>query len=810
MKPKMWLFSLLAALLVCNHVALSKTPPPAAVSFPTDLSGIWTFTLQREGKTRPETGIAQLSKEHGILQVELLASLSREPRITSLSLFQKGKGTYLLGNPGFQRVEMQYALLSRDIHGNSIHLVRTENDDPGLEQIARWQMEELEKKGKLLLNLIQAERFPEASKLLFELVQEKALRLIMEAVPKVTEAQLAQGMQTSVGRLFYDQLYYVLYTCWTTFLVASDEDVLPHMARILEAKKRQVVPLEKYEALRKSGKIKIFPIAFHHMFVHEYFPTRLNVGMKWDNKVFAGYRMWPYNPTNPIHKLGPVLNSASIPKIDFKPAMCEFPEFAEDVKTLPPTICAKFGRSEYGVNLDGDELIGIYYHGSGKIVYTLPLELLVAEQLQNKSETVAYFKGMMVLNTPVLLAVGAGAAVGAGVAAGMGGAEAAGVAVGVGGAEAGAAVAGAEAGAAVGAEAGAAAAGSGLRAAAATWGPRLAAIGYRADQAMTLLGSALSVMDDYRDEIERDYGERGKKFLRALDYMESAMAIYGTARVLQQTGMGPVFRRAYVDFRAQYRVAQAQRSLSKMDKQMKVVFVRLDEWEQKFLAAEQAAAKPATNPYAAGEKLTQAEEKAYSHVFGAKQPPAPVRLGEPPAGSTSAGVWGNAEAAAVASPQPLASPNVIKNNLVGQELAQVQHLEKEMQRILQQAKQNIDNATPLEKGRFWKLLQKTSTSDKKSYPMVYGSAVHEEAFGLIKLEIKSGKLDVEHILLDRGAADFNEGFIHSFGRKRPDVRIHLKSGKEIIFDFTTQKQMNHAKDYAQNSFVEYLSEIFYK
>ena len=637
MRPKALLFSLLGALLLCNHVSFAKAPPPPAeVTLPTDLNGTWTLTVHRASKRKTETTTAQLRQEEGILQVVVQTPVAKEPRITKVTLSQKGKGTYLLGNPDFQRADLRYALVAKDApaHVTPVNWNQLGGDLDYMQGVDPEEVKWYQERQKELVAALSGQRFQEAAPLLWTLM-ERYKSMVEDVARALSKEKLDQGMKSKNGRLFYDQLYYALYKCWNvTFL--SDDHLLVDMARILEAKKRQVVPLEKYVAAQKAGGIKMFPIGFEHLLRHKYPPTHLNVGMKWNNTVFAGYRGLPN--------------------------ACELPEYAEDMKTLPPGMCKEYGAKHYGVNLDGDELIGIHYYGQEVTRYTLPLELLVAERLQEKAKNAVAFKGMILASMPIWLMLGsaaaaagaaveAGAAIGAGVAAGaeagaaVGAAGAAVEAGAVVGAEAG--VAGAEAGAVAVGEVGTSMASGGLRALAARLGPRLVTLGYRMDQATLLLGNAIMLVDDYREEIEKQFGEEGKRFLRAMDYLESGMAIYGFARMVQ-AGVGRVYLKAYGGIKPGSPLYQMRSPAQK--KELGEMFEKLGRVEQELVAgAEQMAATGAAQAKAVLPTPVEA--------------PAPFLLGEVPKSPFGVSPEGQALLDALAQkplwlvPPPPSAPN---------------------------------------------------------------------------------------------------------------------------------------------------------
>ena len=600
----MWLFTLLAALLLCNHNAFSKPlPAPHTISFPKDLNGTWTLTFKRAGK--PEKSTAQLRMENGILQIEVLApkSLAKEPRITHVTLSQKGKGTYVLGDPSWQLSNQRYALVSKDAQGNFIQLAQTRYDIAVQMPFPHEQYEKDKKRVKDLSDLIIGQHFQKAASMLWETMKINEY-LVKETANTLSKEVLEQGMKTKNGRLFYDQLYYALYKCWSNDW--GESEMLPHMGRILAAKMNQVVPIEKYKDLENSDKTKIFPIGFEHILPHKYQTTHLNIDMRWDNTVFAGYKGVPaegdpYSYENPPFLLysprfsgqrSPFQGSSTqlpanmefgsgrgvgafplqgIPRETYL-SMCALSEYAKDAKTLPPEICRKSGEKSYGVPLNGDEPIRIHYVGTGVTTYTLPLELLVAEKLQDRAEVAATVQRVTLASTPSMVIFGAA----------FGGV-----------------VAGAEAGSA-------AAAGGGLRALATRLGPKLLTLGYRVDQGTMILGNVILLIDDYREEIEKQFGEKGKKFLNALDYVQSGIAIYGLARMVQ-VGATQMYRSAYADVKPAYNAYQVGRSLRGENNPLGPGFEKLEILEQELVAATQAGVERGATKFAAPMKAAELE-----------------------------------------------------------------------------------------------------------------------------------------------------------------------------------------------------------
>ena len=594
MKPKALLVALLAALLVCNHTAFSKPlSDPPIVSFPTDLRGTWKVSLQRAGKSKPETSTAILRQEEGILQVVVQTPVAKEPRITSVTLFQKGKGTYALGNPDFQRADARYALIQKNAQGHSIRLVEGDGFEKNWLAVANMHLTQLAKKTKPLLELIKAGHFVQAAPAFWELKNQEGLEILLYLANCISWQDLEQGMQSKEGRLFYDQVFYAFYLQQKGIFGATNPEITLHMKRIIEAKERAVVSLQDYVKRKERGELKIFPITLHHVMNHTRMPTQLEVEWKWDGTLGVVYKRWLQHPDvlnkDPEAKWQPL---PIVPEI-----LCEDATYAEDVKTLSPKICERKGEKEAGVVISGDELIGIHYYDKNTIQYTLPLELLMAEEMQNASHTKMQVDVLMLISTPLMLAMGGGGVVAEGVVSGL------------------------EAGAAVATQ-------GGIRALAARLAPGLVTLGYRIDQGVVAFGSAYILIDDYREKIEERFGEKGKKFLRAMDYLQSAMAVYGMVRVVQQTGIARAFRSAYTDVRTEYHLYRAQKALTKADKKLEKIFAEIETFEQKLLAAE-----PEIVPQAKGNKLTPVEEKALKDALTPKSLPAaekPNKLPAPP------------------------------------------------------------------------------------------------------------------------------------------------------------------------------------
>jgi hypothetical protein len=82
-----------------------------------------------------------------------------------------------------------------------------------------------------------------------------------------------------------------------------------------------------------------------------------------------------------------------------------------------------------------------------------------------------------------------------------------------------------------------------------------------ADRAAFVLGTLTTVINEHRGEIIERYGASGRQFLRFVDIVQSATAIYGFARMA--IGMAQVvsrFRTAYQDWRAAVRAAESELS----------------------------------------------------------------------------------------------------------------------------------------------------------------------------------------------------------------------------------------------------------
>jgi hypothetical protein len=80
-----------------------------------------------------------------------------------------------------------------------------------------------------------------------------------------------------------------------------------------------------------------------------------------------------------------------------------------------------------------------------------------------------------------------------------------------------------------------------------------------ADRAAFLIGTVATVVNEHRGEIIERYGESGRQFLRYVDIVRSATAIYGFARVtISMAQLVNGFRSSYQNWRATVRAVEGQ------------------------------------------------------------------------------------------------------------------------------------------------------------------------------------------------------------------------------------------------------------
>ncbi len=90
-------------------------------------------------------------------------------------------------------------------------------------------------------------------------------------------------------------------------------------------------------------------------------------------------------------------------------------------------------------------------------------------------------------------------------------------------------------------------------------------------------------------------------------------------------------------------------------------------------------------------------------------------------------------------------------------------------------------------------------------PTNLGRAVEEEIFRLVRTAQQAGTLP-PGFALNLGREIPGGG---SFAPLRPDIRLPLGGGRELVWDVTTIRQAGHAKHYADVTHAEYVAELLY-
>jgi hypothetical protein len=272
------------------------------------------------------------------------------------------------------------------------------------------------------------------------------------------------------------------------------------------------------------------------------------------------------------------------------------------------------------------------------------------------------------------------------------------------------------------------------------------------DRAALALGALTIVANDQRDFIGAHYGQRGQKFLYAMDVLNGAMLLYGGVRALQTTVLWLDFKTAYTEVRP---LLQSEAKLSTL----------LQRSDALIIEGEAVVPKPPVTP-------------APAPVV----PTAPVALVPVPGSSIPV--------------------NVIKNtvtNPAAQTL--VQQVEPKLRAVLEQAVAKV------------KATSGTGTLSSKAFgnrvhQEFYSLVEAEQNAGNLDRNLvwNRGKAFPEKGLPHS---------YHVPGQRnpvRPDTRLSLSlpGGEEAIWDPTTFGKKGKARTYASFPHTQYVADLLYK
>jgi hypothetical protein len=146
------------------------------------------------------------------------------------------------------------------------------------------------------------------------------------------------------------------------------------------------------------------------------------------------------------------------------------------------------------------------------------------------------------------------------------------------------------------------------------------------------------------------------------------------------------------------------------------------------------------------------------------------------------------------------------------EMAQIQAWQNELEAILRRAVALVDSGQGQTR---WSQILRNTPANSPRYAMVRGNAVHAEAFEM--LGNSRGTTLPSDMAWNRGVAMPDVNLPNRYpGRlptsrvpMRPDVRIALPGGREVVFDFTTMGNLGHSAAYGNNSWVATVIELGY-
>ena len=205
-------------------------------------------------------------------------------------------------------------------------------------------------------------------------------------------------------------------------------------------------------------------------------------------------------------------------------------EFAEEVSTLPSQVATT------GIDIPADEIVGVkMYDFDGKVQHMPAIQLV---ELSNRQTRETIEKGFEL--AAIAATLGSGALLGAG-------------------------------------------------ARGATLGVRILAA---ADRAATVIGVLSVVIQDHRGWIRQQFGEKGETFLKVVDVVQSAIAVFGLVRLVSGA---PKLMRAFRDAYRRWRPA-ADAIKGSLDSEHRAVVDKIIEQTEKLLNDADAVTTAATPP----------------------------------------------------------------------------------------------------------------------------------------------------------------------------------------------------------------------
>jgi hypothetical protein len=159
-------------------------------------------------------------------------------------------------------------------------------------------------------------------------------------------------------------------------------------------------------------------------------------------------------------------------------------------------------------------------------------------------------------------------------------------------------------------------------------------------------------------------------------------------------------------------------------------------------------------------------------------------------------------------------PASVAKNVFGNAPPQViQDVQAQLMSIRDTAVSNVKAGKGLAVNEPWAKKLATMQPGDKMYDATFGSAVHEEAFELIKAEKAARRLP-QNLVTNTGVPQPDFDLPGSHKPRIADIRLSLGNGKEAVWDITTKAEAGalkgHVDPYAAPSFVDYAADLPYE